>query len=234
MPIPKHIFQTWYTKDFSPEVQGIIDRMKQMNPHYQYNIYTDEEMDNFVKEHYPGQIYDCYCKINMIVAKADFWRYLALYKYGGVYIDIDSSIDVPLDSFINSGDCAILSSECGRETFTQWALIFDVNHPILRRTIQFIVDNITHNRYPDNVFHMTGPVVFTQAIKSIHREYFDKDIYVTGISGDYDETFTHCSDSYRILGNDYRSYFSYKHDYTHLLYNNKPHWGTGKQQVLNC
>jgi mannosyltransferase OCH1-like enzyme len=62
----------------------------------------------------------------MIVAKADFWRYLVLYKYGGVYIDIDSSIDVPLDSFINGGDCAILSSECGRETFTQWALIFDM------------------------------------------------------------------------------------------------------------
>ena len=230
--IPKNIFQTWYTKNLSPEVQRVVDKMKDMNPDYKYTLFLDEDMDAFVKKYYPGEIYSCYCRINMIVAKADFWRYLVLYKYGGVYIDIDSSVDVPLDSFIKNGDSAILSSESNRETFTQWALIFDMNHPILKKTIEFIVDNIKHNRYPRDVFHMTGPVVFTQAVKSIHREYFDKDIYITGISGNYDETFTHCSESYRLLGSDYRPYFSFKHKHTDELYDIKAHWKEIDQQVL--
>ena len=222
--IPKNIFQTWSTKNLPNEIQNIINRTKELNPNYNYFLYTDEEMDEFVKIHYPGQIYECYSKINLIVAKADFWRYLVLYKYGGVYIDIDSSINIKLDDFIKNEDSAIISPECGRDTFTQWALIFDLHHPILLRTINFIVDNIINNRYPRDILHMTGPVVFSQAIDSIHKEYFGHYLKPRHMGSNTNITHTWCSESYRIYGNDYAPHFTFKHPYTHLLYNDKPHW----------
>ena len=40
-------------------------------------------------------------KLNIGAAKGDFIRYIALYLYGGVYIDLDSSISINLDTFIN-------------------------------------------------------------------------------------------------------------------------------------
>lgn len=224
--IPKNIFQTWYTKDLPAEILNIINRMKELNPDYSHFIYTDEEMDEFVKQHYPGLIYECYSKLNLIVAKADFWRYLVLHKYGGVYLDIDSSIEMRLDDFIRNEDSAIISTECGRDTFTQWALVFDIRHPILKKTIDFIVDNIINNRYPHDVMHMTGPIVFTQAIKHIHQEYFGQDLNAITIDTNTDITYTWGSESYRIYHTDYRPHFTFKHQYTDLLYNDKPHWHT--------
>ena len=37
-------------------------------------------------------ILKCYDSLNIGAAKADFWRYLILYKTGGIYIDVDSMI----------------------------------------------------------------------------------------------------------------------------------------------
>ena len=79
MRIPKNIFQSWYTKDVHPQIQQKIDKIKELNPDYTYTLYTDEEMDEFVHVHYPGEISNAYDKLNIIVAKVDFWRYLILY-----------------------------------------------------------------------------------------------------------------------------------------------------------
>ena len=42
-------------------------------------------MDKYVNDNFPGEIADCYNRIQIIVAKVDFWRYLILYKEGGIY-----------------------------------------------------------------------------------------------------------------------------------------------------
>ena len=83
--IEKNIFQSWCTKKLPPLLEQKINFFKNLNPEYTYHLYDDDEMDHFVNEHYPGEIADCYNKLNIIVAKVDFWRYLILYKYGGVY-----------------------------------------------------------------------------------------------------------------------------------------------------
>ena len=109
--IPKNIFQSWYTLNLDPVVQQHINIMKLMNPDYTHKIYTDEEIDAFVNENFKGEIADCYNKLNIIVAKVDFWRYLVLYKYGGIYLDMDSSINKPLDELIKEDDNAIITAE---------------------------------------------------------------------------------------------------------------------------
>jgi mannosyltransferase OCH1-like enzyme len=98
--IPKNIFQSWYTTILHPKIKKYIDTMKSLNPEYNHKIYTDSEIDSFVNEHFPGEISECYNKLNIIVAKVDFWRYLVLYKYGGIYLDMDSSIEKPLNELI--------------------------------------------------------------------------------------------------------------------------------------
>lgn len=82
-----------------------------MNPEYVHKIYIDEEMDVFVNENFPGDIANCYNRLNIIVAKVDFWRYLVLYKFGGIYLDMDSSINYPLKYLINMNDEAIITIE---------------------------------------------------------------------------------------------------------------------------
>jgi len=170
--IPKNIFQSWYTVELHPIVKQTIQNFLNINKDYKYHLYTDDDMEIFVKDNYPGEIYECYNKLNIIVAKVDFWRYLVLYKYGGIYLDMDSSIEKCLDELIKDDDEAIITAEGNPVVYVQWALIFNKEHPILKKTIELVVDNIKNNRYPNNIIKMTGPYVYTKAINLIHNELF--------------------------------------------------------------
>ena len=133
--IEKNIFQSWYTTKLHPSIQEKINYYKKINPEYTYHLYTDDDMDNFVNDNFKGEIADCYNKLNIIVAKVDFWRYLVLYKYGGVYLDMDSSIEKPLNQLITDKDEAIITAEGNPNLYVQWALIFSKQHPILKKQL---------------------------------------------------------------------------------------------------
>ncbi len=226
--IEKNIFQSWHTKQLHPVIQQkITDRFKELNSDYTYYLYDDNDMDNFVNQHFNGEISECYNKLNIIVAKVDFWRYLVLYKYGGVYLDMDSSINKPLNELIKPEDQAIITAEGGfppHRLYVQWSLVFSKGHPILKKTIELICSNIKNNRYPNNIHKMTGPSVYTEAINEINKELFNNIIDHQDIKKDSDITYRKNNISYRLYGIDFSGYFSFKHELSHLLYNNKKHW----------
>jgi inositol phosphorylceramide mannosyltransferase catalytic subunit len=222
--IERNIFQSWYTRDIPIPVYQNIDKFRKLNPNYNYYLFTDEDMDRFVNENYKGLVADCYNRLNIIVAKVDFWRYLVLYKCGGIYVDMDSSIEVPLDNFINECDNAIITTEGNPYFFVQWALIFKKEHPILKKCIDLIVQNITNNTYPNNIHKMTGPSVFTEAIQTIHKELFNDHIDINMVNEKTDTIYKHNDASYRLFGVDYNNKFIFKHSAAHLLYINKKTW----------
>lgn len=222
--IPKNIFQSWVEINLHPVIQAKINNMKLLNPNYKHKIYNDNEIDNFVNENYPGEIANCYNKLNIIVAKVDFWRYLILYKYGGIYLDMDSSINISLDDFIKEDDNAVITAEYNQDLFVQWALIFDKEHPILKKTIDKIVENIKYNKYPNNIHKMTGPFVFSEAINEIHFENYNLKLRHNLIHKNFDMTFYNLNTSYRVFSIDYKGYLSFKYNESSLLYSNKKHW----------
>ena len=222
--IPKNIFQSWYTKELDSVTQERINKMKTINPHWKHYIYDDQEIDKFVNEHFKGMIADSYNKLNIIVAKVDFWRYLILYKYGGVYLDMDSSIDKPLDNLINDNDDAIITCENNRDLYVQWGLIFNKNHVILKKTVDYIIHNIRNNAFPNNIHKMTGPTVYSQAINEVYKSMYNKPLIHKNININTDVTYIRNSISFRIFGVDYNSYFTFKHNDSSILYINKKHW----------
>ena len=196
-----------------------------MNPLYKYHLYDDKDMDNFVNKYYEGEIADSYNKLNIIVAKVDFWRILILYKYGGIYLDMDSNINNNLDNLIKEYDQAIISLEAGNPIcYCQLDLIFSKGHPILKKIIELIVENIKNNRYPNDIHSMTGPTVYTKAIDIVNKDIFNKIINKKKIKRSTDITFGNNNISYHLYGIDYNDNFSFTHSKKHLLYVNKIHW----------
>jgi mannosyltransferase OCH1-like enzyme len=125
---------------------------------------------------------------------------------------MDSMIETSLDELIRPEDEAILTAEQNPGMFVQWALIFAKGHPILRRTIDLVVDNIRVNRYPNNIHKMTGPSVYSQAIQELGVSHEQ-------ICRDTDLTFP----SYRIYGIDYGRHFSFQSLSAPFL-RRKKHW----------
>ena len=91
--IPKVIYQTWKTQNIHKKINDLHKKMLKANPKYKHIIYTDDQMLDFVKSNYDKDIFRYFERINNIVARADFWRYLILFKKGGVYLYIDSIIN---------------------------------------------------------------------------------------------------------------------------------------------
>jgi mannosyltransferase OCH1-like enzyme len=227
--IEKNIFQCYWNRSGNPLINDLINKHKSMNPDYNYYLYDDKDMDEFVNKYYNGEISECYNKLNITVAKSDFWRYLVLYKYGGVYLDMDSSIEKPLNELIKEEDQAIITEEGNPYNYVQWALIFSKEHPILKKTIELICDNIKNNRYPNDIHKMTGPDIYTKAIRKFHHELFNCKLNRER-KRETDIIYNKKNISYRLYGIDFNVYFKFRHKFSRFLFTNKTHW-TKEQKI---
>jgi mannosyltransferase OCH1-like enzyme len=226
MTIPKIIYQTWKTKNLHEKCVELQQQILKLNPGYQIILYDDNDIDYFIKSTFNEKIYNCYLKLNVGAAKADFWRYCILYKNGGIYLDMDSDILRPLDELIVGHEKCIITRENNPGIFNNWILMFEKEHPILFKTIINCCYNI-ENKTSNNVCYLTGPRgPFTQAVnqvmlplynKNINSLYFEKDeelnkkLNIEGIG---------C----RFYGIDMGPFARWKNSCCNYLYDGHVHW----------
>lgn len=156
--IPKVCYQTWITKDHSKLTNVTLDVLaenKRLNPDIDFQLWDDNDVITFMKREYPGEVYDTFMTINPKygAARADFFRYCVLFKYGGLYMDIKSYFRIKnvFGGIIQPDDECVLDVRKGLEnyrilwnywTYEQWVLAFAPGHPYLRRMIDRMVRSI--------------------------------------------------------------------------------------------
>lgn len=218
--IPKVIYQTWYTKSVPENIKNIIDNMMNINKDYQHKLFDDEEMYEYILNNFDDRTVKAFGMLRVGAAKADLWRYLILYKEGGIYLDIDSSIYGNLDNLITNNDSAIITRENNPNKFVQWCLMFEPNHPILKICIDKCVDNIINKRYND-ILKLTGPDVYSESILEYCKvlntnPFWIKDDVINKLLIDNNLKF-------RLYGFDYEKFCKFKNDFSNELYV-KPDW----------
>lgn len=97
----KVIHQTWKNKNppediFRPEW---IRSWTLKNPEWEYRLWTDEEIFDFVMLEFP-EFFPIWCSYPKHIMRVDAWRYLMLKRQGGLYVDLDIAALLPLDSWI--------------------------------------------------------------------------------------------------------------------------------------
>ena len=97
--IPKNIIQTHKTNYIHPFIFNNIVNVLARNLEYDYYFITDEDARELMIHYFDQSILDAFNKIKMGAAQGDFKRYIALYVYGGIYLDLDASIEYSLDDF---------------------------------------------------------------------------------------------------------------------------------------
>lgn len=211
----KNIYQTWFEKKLPESIKKTIDEMQKINSNYTYHLFDDFDMDKFVKNNFDEEIYNCYTMLNIGAAKADLWRYLILYKNGGVYLDVDSIIHGKLDNILYD-DCAVISREKNPNKYVQWCLMFPAKHPILKLCIDKCIQNIKNNTTND-ILYLTGPEVYSSAV----NEYFFQNVYY---KSDEELNIQKEKTKTRFHSFDYFGYASFLHPNKDELYKNKMYW----------
>ena len=88
--IPQIIHQIWSGIDEPlPETAQILgDTWKQDYPDWEYKVWNNQMMNDFVQQYYP-QYWEIYQKFPYNIQRWDTIRYLILDKIGGMYVDFD-------------------------------------------------------------------------------------------------------------------------------------------------
>lgn len=97
--IPKIIHQTYKTEDIPEQWIESQKKCKDLHPDYKYILWTDKMAHDFMEKEYPWFLptFDSY---EYPIERADAIRYFILYKYGGVYIDLDDGCERRLDPLL--------------------------------------------------------------------------------------------------------------------------------------
>jgi mannosyltransferase OCH1-like enzyme len=211
--IPKIIHQTFFSRKapaLPAEIEQNIQRIKAANPDWEYRFYDDSDIVRFISENYGERILSLFLRIDPTygAARADLFRYLCLYKCGGVYIDIKSTLHKPLNSVLNPDDRFLLSKwenkpgepfeGWGRHPatkhisggeFQQWHIVAAPGHPFLKAVIHRVLDNIEtydprrHGSGKWVVMTLTGPSAYTLAIEPIRSLHPHRMVNITRDAG---------------------------------------------------
>ena len=97
--IPKIIIQTWKNNEIPDNCKHLIENVKKNNPDYEYKFFTDDDIEIFLKTYY-ADYYKTYKSLPKKIQKIDFFRYIAVYHYGGFYMDLDMEVFANFDDLL--------------------------------------------------------------------------------------------------------------------------------------
>lgn len=163
MLIPKIIHTSWKDKNLldneSIIIKNGIKNLVDLNPDWEFNLYIDEEVEQYLFENLEKTEYDL-IKDEHIVAKLDVWRLMKLYTEGGIYVDIDRYCNVVLNDVIDSNAKCVLPISKYYD-FSQDLLISAPENPIYMLAFQL---NMQARHQGIKNIYFLGPQTYMHAI----------------------------------------------------------------------
>jgi hypothetical protein len=108
MAVPRIIHQTWSNDSPPDRLASFAVSWRALNPGWGYRFWTDRATRTFVADRFPWFLatYDSY---GSPIMRVDAARYLWMWHFGGVYVDLDMEPVRPLDPLLSSrGDAQLL------------------------------------------------------------------------------------------------------------------------------
>lgn len=172
--IPKIIHQTYKNYDLPETYKMCQAEIKKLHPDFEYRFYTDDDMNRLMKTEFP-EYYDKFNELPRMIMKIDMFRYFLMYKYGGLYADMDYLMFKPFD-ILNEKVVIPTNRDLDDNRLTSLGnCIFASvpNHLFWKSLIDtlFTIDrkNLPFSGF-DNVIKSTGPMF----VFNMYNEYLNK------------------------------------------------------------
>jgi len=196
--IPRILWQTCPAHMLVGPLRDNVEAMAAANPGWDHRVVDDSAIEALIERDYGVAMLRCYRRISPEygAARADLFRYLALYRHGGVYLDVKSRFVRPIDEVIRVDDRYLLSrwrngpgtphegwglhpelADVPGGEFQQWHIACVPGHPFLRAVIERVIAGIATYSIRHTgvgwwgVLRMTGPIVYTRAILPLLDRY---------------------------------------------------------------
>lgn len=167
----------WVYRSGSMSLENIPDFLRTVyekdilakNPGYELFYLDNADCEQFIKEEWGQDYLAVYNTLIPTAYKADFFRYLLLYTYGGIWGDFSQIPWVPFDELIDGIDRLFCLDRPA--TFTDIELYNAImmvkpKDKVVDNAITIAKSNILTRSYGVNSLDITGPVVLGQAFRA--------------------------------------------------------------------
>jgi hypothetical protein len=98
--IPRRLIQTGKSRSLSPLARAAATNLKLLHPDWEYTFFDDENVRRFVQIEFPHYktVFDSFFSP---IQRVDFFRYLAIYHFGGFYFDLDVLLSKDLSELLD-------------------------------------------------------------------------------------------------------------------------------------
>jgi glycosyltransferase involved in cell wall biosynthesis len=100
--IPKRIIQTGKRGPQPLHILAMTANLRLLNPEFEYLFFDDEQVEGFIDHDFPEYraVFDSF---RFPIQRYDFFRYLAVYRYGGFYFDLDVMLAYGVSGLLETG-----------------------------------------------------------------------------------------------------------------------------------
>ena len=171
--IPKILHISMKSRCLPQDIATYIEQWKTVLPDYSIIFHDDEAVERLIAQEWP-EFPDLQTAMKCILYKGamkiDIWRVLILYKYGGIYTDLDIW---PLETFnetsIRRPDLSAFFLTDAWNRPSQWFMALEPYHPIMSLAISGIIRNVLlmPNIHNPRVIYITGP----NAVKEAYLQF---------------------------------------------------------------
>jgi len=185
--IPKIIHQIYI--QFNQNIKSEIPdkwiensiKIQKNNPSCIYKLWTDESINNLIETNsFLPDFKSFYFALKYPIQKVDVIRIFIIYIYGGIYMDLDTINELPIDfdEFYDYG-IYLLPSSNSRDSYSNSLIISPKEHQFWMLLLANMIDFRRKWYHFHHLFIMasTGPLMLTNAVKEYLSISEKKDIY---------------------------------------------------------
>jgi mannosyltransferase OCH1-like enzyme len=165
--IPNNIIQTYTNNQVHPFIYENIDFCLYKNKDYNYIFITDEDGIKLIKEYFDENTLSAFLKLQNGPEKGDFLRYIGLYVYGGIYLDLDADIYDNINKILKVDTEFIFFYNLNDLIIYNWVFCIQPKHIIMQKVIIEIINRIHMYYGNNNRFIITGQEAFTTIIYNV-------------------------------------------------------------------
>jgi mannosyltransferase OCH1-like enzyme len=170
MNIPKLIHQTWSTNTLTEPLLNYRQSWINLNPNYINILHTDIDNDKLINDYYP-EFKSIYYNFPYKIQKVDLIRLLYLYKFGGIYVDLDVECLKPIHNLFTN-DTLVLEPRDNKLRIpfliSNYIMAFNKDSVFIKSVLKEILNNYSYTgNYKRDICASTGCLLLTKTYSKV-------------------------------------------------------------------
>lgn len=159
---PKRLIQFWHDKTCLPPVyQKIITSNKQLHPDYEFLYLEDKAIYALIEKHFNPCLLALYQNNQIPASRSDIARLIAIYEYGGVYLNTSLLLKTTLNTLLENKQTDLIllkRDDTQEEPPPVWngVIIATPQSTFIKACIEQITLNLLTGRFNQDVLSATG------------------------------------------------------------------------------